>query len=297
MRILLTGARGLLGSECVRVLHPRHDLLTPDRGELDITAAPQVDEVVARFRPEVILNCAAFTQVDLCETRQEQAFAANVAGPRHLALAAARHGAYLIHISTDYVFDGRKPPPTPYEEDDPTGPLSWYGRTKLAGELAVQEAGGRSAIVRTSWLYGRRGSSFLKKILAAALNPAIPELKVVDDQFGCPTWARRLAEQLARLLEAGATGIFHAAAQGHCTWFGLASRFLALMGIAKPLRPCPSRDYPTPAVRPHNSILATRRLMAAGLHCLRPWQEDLEEFVREAGADLLREARGLKADG
>jgi dTDP-4-dehydrorhamnose reductase len=292
MKILLTGKNGLLGRDCLEVLQAGHEVLGTDIQELDITHPDRVEEVVSRFRPDAILNCAAFTQVDLCETEREQAYRVNVNGPRHLALSAARHGALLVQISSDYVFDGLKPPPAPYREEDPTGPLSWYGRSKLAGELAIQEVGARHAIVRTAWLYGRHGPSFLKKILKLALSPEIPELKVVHDQFGSPTWSRRLAEQLARIIEAGGQGLFHASAEGYCTWYELAGSFLQLMGVDKALRPCPTRDYPTPAVRPHNSILENRRLQEAGLNLMRPWQEDLEAFVAAGREDLLREAQG-----
>jgi len=291
MKILLTGKDGLLGRDCLAVLSPGHELLAVDIRELDITDLAQVEEAVSGFRPEVILNCAGFSQVDLCETEREKAARVNVTGPRNLALAAARQGSLLVHISSDYVFDGHRPPPEPYLEGDPTGPLSWYGRTKLEGELAVQGLAQRHVIVRTAWLYGRHGPNFLKTILKKALAPQIPELKVVNDQFGSPTWSYRLAQQLARLLEAGGQGLYHASAEGYCTWFDLAAFFLEQLGVEKLLRPCPSGDYPTPASRPQNSILENRRLKEAGLNLMRPWQEDLAEFAAAFREDLLREAQ------
>ncbi len=283
MKILLTGAGGLLGRDCLAVFQENHEVLALSRREL-------VEAALSRFHPDAVVNAAAFTQVDLCETERDQAFRVNVAGPRILARAARHHGALLLHVSSDYVFDGRRPPPAPYGEDDPPGPLSWYGRTKLEGERAVQEAGGRYAIVRTAWLYGRHGPNFLQKILKLALSPEIPELKVVADQYGSPTWSYRLARQLARLLEAGGLGIYHASAEGYCTWYDLARTFLDLMGVAKPLRPCSTAEFPTPAVRPRNSILENRRLKEAGLNLMRPWQEDLTEFVTVFGAELRRRA-------
>ena len=292
MKILLTGKNGLLGRDCLEVFQDRHDVLAVDIKELDIAAAAQVEEAVARFHPTALVNCAAYTQVDLAETERDEAFRGNVTGPRNLALSAARRGALLVHISSDYVFDGLKPPPNPYLEDDPTGPLSWYGRTKLEGELAIRGAGCRSIIVRTAWLYGRHGPNFLKKILKLALSPQVPELKVVNDQFGSPTWSYRLAQQLLRLLEGGGQGLYHASAEGYCTWFELARRFLDRLGVAKPLRPCPTSDYPTPAVRPLNSILENRRLKVAGLNLMRPWQPDLDEFVAAFRGELLAEAKG-----
>jgi dTDP-4-dehydrorhamnose reductase len=293
MKILLTGAGGLLGRDCLVVFQENHEVVAMSRMDLDIAEPGQVDAALSRCRPDAVVNCAAFTQVDRCETAREEAVRANVAGPRNLALAAARHGALLLHLSSDYVFDGLKPPPAPYLEDDPTGPLSWYGRTKLDGEEAIQSAGHRHIIVRTAWLYGRHGPNFLKKILSLALSPQIPELKVVDDQYGCPTWSYHLARQLARLLEAGGQGVYHAVAEGCCTWFELARAFLERMGIDKPIRPCPTSDYPTPAARPRNSILANGRLKEAGLNLMRPWREDLGEFVGAFGEDLRREAQGM----
>lgn len=291
MKILLTGKEGLLGRDCLEVLAPRHTVLALNHRELDITNPAQVEKAVARFRPDVLVNCAGFTKVDLCETEREKAVQVNITGPRNLASSAAHHGVLLAHISSDYVFDGLKPPPAPYLEGDPTGPLSWYGRTKLEGEQAIQDNTERYIIARTSWLYGRHGPNFLKTILKLALSPQIPELKVVNDQFGSPTWSHRLAQQLARLVEAGAQGIYHASAEGYCTWYELARRFLQQLGIKKPLKPCPTSDYPTPAVRPQNSILENRHLKEEGLNLMRPWQEDLDEFVNLCREDLIQEAR------
>ena len=290
MKILLTGKNGLLGQDCLEVFENKHKVQALGRQELDITDPAQVEEAVSRFRPEAIVNGAAYTQVDLCETEREKAVQGNITGPRNLAVAAARHGALLVHISSDYVFDGQKPPPAPYQEDDPTNPLSWYGRTKLEGELAIQGACPRYLIVRSAWLYGRHGPNFLKKILKLALSPQIPELKVVNDQFGSPTWSNRLAQQLLRLMEAEAQGLYHASAEGYCTWFELACHFLGRMGVDKPVRPCLPSDYPTPAVRPKNSILENRRLKVAGLNLMRPWQQDLDEFAAAFREDLLEEA-------
>jgi dTDP-4-dehydrorhamnose reductase len=295
MKILLTGKNGLLGRDCLAAFEGRHEVLALGHRELDITDPARVDEAVARFRPEAMVNCAAFTQVDLCETEREAAVLGNVTGPRNLAASAARHGASLVHVSSDYVFDGARPVPTPYREGDPTRPLSWYGQTKLDGELAVQGVSDRYIIVRTAWLYGWHGPNFLKKILRLALSPKIPELKVVNDQYGSPTWSFRLAQQLAPLLEAGGQGIYHASAEGYCTWFELTRHFLDRLGVKKTVRPCPTSDYPTPAVRPQNSILENRRLKEEGLNLMRPWQDDVDEFVAAFGEDLLKEARGAGA--
>jgi dTDP-4-dehydrorhamnose reductase len=292
MKILLTGKNGLLGRDCLAIFQHNHEVLALGHRELDITDLAGVEERVSRFRPEAIVNCAAFTQVDLSETERDAAVQGNITGPRNLALSAAHHDALLVHVSSDYVFDGEKTVPTPYLEGDPTGPLSWYGRTKLEGEQAIQSITDRHMIVRTAWLYGWHGPNFLKKILKQALSPQVPELKVVNDQFGSPTWSYRLAQQLNRLLEAGGQGIYHASAEGYCTWFELTRYFLDRLGVDKKVRPCPTSDYHTPAVRPKNSILENRRLKEGGLNVMRSWQEDVDEFVAAFGKDLLKEARG-----
>jgi dTDP-4-dehydrorhamnose reductase len=293
MKILLTGKNGLLGRDCLEVFqNNNHEVLALGHQELDIADLKQVEEAVSRFRPGAIVNCAAFTQVDLCETERDAAVQGNITGPRNLALSAAHHEAVLVHVSSDYVFDGEKPPPSPYLEGDPTGPLSWYGRTKLEGEQAIQGITDRHVIVRTAWLYGRHGPNFLKKILKPALSAQVPELKVVNDQFGSPTWSYRLAQQLARLVEAGGQGLYHASAEGYCTWFELTCHFLGRLGVDKTVRPCPTSDYPTPAVRPKNSILENRHLQEEGLNVMRLWQEDVDEFVAVFGEELLEEAGG-----
>lgn len=293
MRILITGAKGLLGRELVQVLSPAHEVASVGREELDIADPEQVEAALSHYRPQWLVNAAAFTRVDACESEPELAFRANATGPEVLARAAARHGVRLLHVSTDYVFPGDRPVPLPYRETDPVGPLSVYGRSKLAGEEAVRGILGEEAvIVRTAWLYGLGGPNFLKTMLRLALADPGRTLRVVDDQHGSPTWARRLAEQLRALLEADVRGLFHASAEGHCTWYELAKTFFELLKLPVRLVPIPTSDYPTPARRPTNSILDNRRLRELGLNLMRPWREDLEEFVRLSGVELMKECGG-----
>lgn len=292
MRILITGARGQLGRDCQTIL-AQHDLIATDLPEFDAADAAQVRDRVAAARPDVILNCAAFTRVDDCETQRELAFRANAEAPRLLAAAARVIGAHFIHISTDYVFDGARPVPEPYLESDATGPVSAYGASKLAGEQAVLASGARFAILRTAWLYGRHGGNFPKTMLRLVLAQPERERKVIAEQFGSPTWSWRLAEQIAAVIGAGAEGIFHATAEGHTTWFGFAEEFLTALGVPHRLAPCGVRDYPTPARRPVNSILENARLKAAGLNVMRPWEADVAEFVARHRDELLEEARAL----
>lgn len=288
MKVLITGAGGLLGRECAAVLARRHEVIAFNSRELDITDPVQVEEAVAGLAPEVVLNCAAFTQVDRCETERERAFRVNALGPGHLAKALARHGGRLVHISTDYVFDGAKGPPEAYVEEDAPSPLSWYAYTKLAGEKAVQEALADHAIVRTAWLYGLEGKGFLNLLLDLVVRRKLPEIQVVQDQFGTPTWAHRLAQQLERLLETEARGVFHATAEGWCSRYDWAVFFLEQMGLHVRVTPCGSAEFPTPAVRPRSTILENRRLKELGLNLMRPWQEDLRQFVARFRDELLR---------
>lgn len=297
MRVVLIGRDGQVGSDCVQVFRHGHELLALDLEDVDITEAQQVEAMVQQHRPDVVINCAAFAKVDACEQQRELAYNVNVAGVRHLAASLARHGGLLLHISTDYVFDGKKPVPEPYLEDDPVGPLSYYAQTKVAAEEAIQQEMADYIIVRSAWIYGRRGQNFLKTMLRLALTQPTPTIKVVNDQFGSPTWSYRLAQQLAVILAARGRGIYHATAEGFASWFEVARYFLRAMGLHTEIIPCTSLEYPTPARRPHNSILENHRLKAQGLNLMRPWQDDLDEFVSQYREDLLQEVRQSQANG
>jgi dTDP-4-dehydrorhamnose reductase len=290
MKIVLIGKNGQLGSDCRQVFARAHELVALDVDDLDITDAQRVEEMVRGLGPDVVINCAAFTRVDACEQERELAYRLNVAGPGHLAASLARHGGTLVHISTDYVFDGKKPVPQPYQEDDVPAPLSCYGQTKFAAEELVRQELERAIIVRTAWLYGRHGHNFLKTMLRLALSEPNPHITVVNDQFGSPTWSYRLAEQLAAIIAAGGQGIYHATAEGYATWFELARYFLQQMGLPTPISPCTTAEYPTPATRPQNSILENHRLKTQGLNLMRPWQADLDEFIANHRQFLLQEA-------
>ncbi len=289
--LLITGGKGQLGMDCTQVLAPDHAVTSVDIDTLDITDPTQVNAICRKVNPAVIINCAAYTQVDQCETEVAAARAANAAAPAHLAACAREYDATLIHISTDYVFDGQKPPPEPYLESDPTVPVSVYGQTKLDGERAVATSGCRFIVLRTAWLYGFHGRNFLKTMLKKALFSPGATLNVVNDQFGSPTWSYRLALQIRRLINSKAGGIYHASAEGHGTWFDLASLFLEKMNVAHRIMPCATSEYPTPAIRPKNAILENRRLTEQGLNMMIDWRRDLEEFTATYGNRLLAECR------
>jgi dTDP-4-dehydrorhamnose reductase len=292
MKILVTGARGQLGRDCLAVFSRNHWVQGVDLPELDITDPDALNGVLEMVEPDVVINAAAFTQVDACENHQQEAWAANADGPRNLARSLDRFGGRLVQISTDYVFDGLRPVPEPYSETDLPNPLSQYGRSKQAGETAALEASGRHAVVRTAWLYGLFGQNFLTTMLRLATDPDRSEIRVVDDQVGSPTWSWRLALQIEKIVDRGEGGLFHATAEGHCSWYALARHFLGRMGIAHNLVPCTTGQYATAAVRPANSILENQRLKDLHIHLMRPWQEDVDRFVRAHGQGLVSDLKG-----
>lgn len=273
MRILLTGAGGQLG----RALGPqlcRHQLTALDRRALDITRLDAVRQAAKGLRPELILNAAAYNAVDQAESDPGAAFRINSLGPRNLALAAAEVGAAILHLSSDYVFDGESG--RPYHEFDGTHPLSVYGRSKLAGEQAVLDLNQRHYLVRTAWLYAVGGKNFACTILEAARQNA--EVKVVDDQQGSPTFVPHLAQAIARLIETGAFGTYHLAGAGGTSWFGLSYRLYDALGVKTPLTPVTTAAFPRPARRPPYSVLTT--LQDPEIR-LPPWEEGVAEFARE----------------
>ncbi len=290
MKVMITGAKGQLGSDCVRTFGKTNQIVAVDLEELDITRSAEVSAFVEETKPDLIINCAGHTGVDACETEKESAWAANVSGPLNLAESVNRWGGHLIHISTDYVFDGLKPNSESYVEEDEPNPLSYYGKTKLEGENAVRKTTERHIILRTAWLYGAGGHNFLKTMLKLARANPGRELKVVDDQFGSPTWSYRLALQIEKLVEKSARGIYHATAEDVCTWYELADYFLNKMDVPHRLVPCTSDEFPTAAVRPKNSILENRRLKEAGINIMAPWQDDVAKYVEQFGNQLLRNA-------
>ncbi|MFH9060766.1 dTDP-4-dehydrorhamnose reductase [Streptomyces coeruleorubidus] len=282
MRWLITGAGGMLGRDVVEELTRRgEDVVGLDRAALDITAPAAVDTAVRDHRPDVVVNCAAYTAVDDAESDEARALEINGDGPRLLARACAAHGARLIHVSTDYVFSGEARA-TPYPEDHPTGPRTAYGRTKLAGERAVlEELPGASAIVRTAWLYGVHGTNFVRTMIG--LEARRDTLDVVDDQRGQPTWSADVAERIADLgvrLGPDAHGVFHATNSGEATWYELAREVFSLIG-ADPdrVRPTSSAAFPRPAPRPAYSALAHRRWQEIGLPLPRDWRSALHEAL------------------
>ncbi len=286
--ILVTGANGQVGWELAR-RGAALGVRAFDHAAFDIAHAAQVQDTIARERPDVVINAAAYTAVDKAESEREKAFLVNELGPRNLAQACAAQDIPLIHISTDYVFDGAKT--APYVEGDPVSPLGVYGASKLAGERAVLEAGAKAVILRTAWVFGAHGGNFVKTMLR--LGAERDTLRVVNDQHGCPTAAGDLADailkiaaRLPRTADAGRFGIFHCVGAGPTTWFEFAK---AVFAAARPnkvpaLTPIATAEYPTPARRPANSVLECGKLAAAHGITLRHWGPALAEMLAEIRA-------------
>ncbi len=303
-RLMVVGAGGLFGGEVTRaarrqrdgdaresgssVVAPSGDVVAPfsevvalTRADLDITDAHAIDEVVRRHRPDVLVNAAAATDVDGCEGDPDTARRVNAEAPGHLAEACARVGARMVHVSTDYVFGGSDPAERGYREDDPTDPISVYGRTKLDGEEPVRAASPDHLVVRTAWLSGTTGG-FVPTILRLAERHAADlghgPLRVVADQTGSPTIAGDLADALLGAVAAGATGTLHLANQGAATWHEVAMAVVAAAGLDVEVEAQPAAALERPAPRPAWSVLDTGRAARLGI-VLRPWQEAVAELV------------------
>jgi dTDP-4-dehydrorhamnose reductase len=276
MRLLVTGGAGMLG-QAVATAATRlgHDVVALSRAELDVTDADHVRRVIAAAEPRAVINCAAWTDVDGAETAEAAATAVNGEGAGNVARAAAETGARLVHVSTDYVFDGAKS--APWVESDPVGPIGAYGRSKLAGEEEVAAAGGEHAIVRSAWLFGAGGRNFVDTMLA--LGGEHDEVSVVTDQVGSPTWTGHLAEAVIELAERrGDVGIFHAAGAGACSWYELAVEVFDRAGVRCRVLPTTAERYARPAPRPSYSVLGTERDAAP---ILPPWQKGVAAYLSE----------------
>jgi len=278
LKILLTGRNGQVGWELQRSLAPLGQVTAADRATLDLADADAIRRAVRAARPEVIVNAAAYTAVDRAESEPALAHAINATAVGVLAEETRRLGALLVHYSTDYIFDGTKP--APYVEDDAPNPINAYGASKLAGERALQSSGCAYLILRTSWVYGPRGSNFMRTVLRLARER--PQLEVVDDQVGAPTSSLAIARATAQLLRPGARGVYHLSAAGAVSWCGFARAVLARAGIATPVRAIRTEDYPTPARRPRNSRLDCSRLRTDFGLSLAPWEEQLSEVTFDA---------------
>lgn len=277
MKILVTGGNGQLGRAFQQLqAQTEHEIIAMDVDCLDITNQEQVFAVMEKLRPDAVVHGAAYTQVDLAESREDDAFRVNAVGTQNIAAACLEHNAKMVYVSTDYVFDGEKE--TAYVETDAVCPQSAYGRTKLAGEELAARICPRLFIARTAWLYGD-GNNFVRTMRKLAAEK--DELCVVHDQTGTPTYAVDLAQAILKLLPTAHYGTYHMTNGGQCTWYEFACAILRQSGSATPIRPVTTAEFVRPAKRPRHSVLRNYLLEQTIGDPFRPWQEALEAYLRQ----------------
>jgi len=291
MKIFIVGSTGMLGSECRKVLSGDHEVFCPERKEVNIANWDVVIESLTEVSPDVILNCVGFTDMEASEKEDFDVRKINVEGPRNLAQASARFGCKMVHISCGHIFDGQKPIPQPYFEDDPPNPMSAYGKSKLESETAVRGNSPNYIIVRSMCLYGLTGKNLIKSILAKALARRSKVLQVPKDQFGAPTWSYRLALQLKELVENNGRGTYHATASGCCSRFQFVEHVLNRLEIKTPVEPCRLKDLKQTVDYPANCLLENRLAKKQGVDVMVDWKEDLDRFLEASGDELIKETR------
>lgn len=274
MKILITGAYGMLGSDLQETLK-NHELIITGSKDLDITSKDKVIQFIKEKKPEIVINAAAYTAVDNCESNYDYAYEVNALGPKNLAIACNINNIPLIHISTDYVFDGNKK--TPLNEEDKLGPKTIYGKTKLEGEKFIQKNTKKFFILRTAWLYGIHGKNFVQTMLN--LSKKNDEIKVVNDQIGCPTYSKDLCKAISELLKSDKYGIYHVTNKGKVSWYVFAQKIFELSNIDIKVKPCSTEEFPRPAHRPHYSVLNNQKWINNGFTPLRNYDEALKEYL------------------
>ena len=278
MKILVVGSNGQLGKEIAKQFQGKHELELYDIPALDITDYASVESLISDTKPAVVINAAAYTNVERAEEDVDNAYQVNALGAHNLALACQKFPVTLVHISTDYVFDGTAT--LPYEEFDATNPLSVYGKSKLWGEKLVEQVGGAYFILRTSWLYGD-GPNFVRTMLKLAEQR--DHLRVVADQYGTPTYTKDLVWVIERLIQTEFYGLYNASNQGSCSWQEFACKIFALKGQAVQVDPVTTAEYPTKAARPLYSVMDNKLLRLRGLDVMRPWEEALQDYMGQEG--------------
>ena len=274
MKVLVTGVNGQLGSEILKVFKD-HDLHGFSKEQLDVTNHAAVRACIEKIEPEVVVHCAAYTNVDGCESNADFAYRVNAVGASNVASECLKIGAAMVYISTDYVFDGQKG--QPYYEFDEPNPINTYGKTKLAGEEIVKSILKRFYIIRTAWLYGENGKNFVKTMLE--LSKAQKMINVVDDQTGSPTNALDLAKAIKALIESEKFGIYHVTNSGSCSWYDFARKIFELRGLDVEVKPISTEQINRPAKRPAYSVLKNFNLETNLKYSMRAWEEALEEYL------------------
>ena len=279
MRILITGAKGMLAQDLAPVLKPTHEVLSLDHSACDISDEAAINRIFASWRPELVINCAAYSDVDACERDPKRAFGVNGQGAGNVAVAADAIDARVFHISTDYVFDGRQR--TPYVEQDVPRPISLYGQSKMDGEqrtIGLRGGDHRHLIIRTSWLYGSHRTNFVDKVLERAQSN-LP-VEAVADQVSCLTWTSHLAQRISELVEIAPTGILHLTGSGPCTRFEIAQRIVEALPNPVVVSPIDWGKLNLPAKRPEYSAMESQRLAELGIQPLPHWKLALDEYLQ-----------------
>ncbi|MES0364080.1 MAG: dTDP-4-dehydrorhamnose reductase [Desulfobacteria bacterium] len=277
MKIIVAGSKGMLAQDLIPLLKKEHETLSFDQDEVDITDKQRVLNLIGSTKPDLVINCAAYNQVDQAETDWNAAFDVNADGVQHLALACEEFGSVLCHFSTDYVFDGKST--QPYQPHDQPNPISLYGESKWAGEVVVQSILKRYYLIRTSSLYGKHGPNFVYTILRLAQEKDV--LRVVKDQIMAPTWTMNLAQGVMQLIHSDNFGVYHLTdrTEGGISWFEFAEEILKLKGLNNPIEPVMSEEFKSPAKRPAYSVLDTTLFTETSGYEPMPWQESLKLFV------------------
>lgn len=275
MKVLITGSNGMLGHDLIDVLNDKHELILTTSKTLDITDKEHTVEFIKENKPDIVINSAAYTDVDGCEENRERAFSVNGEGVRNLAIGCREADCPLVHISTDYVFNGKND--TPWVEDDEISPISVYGKSKLEGEQAIQEILDKFFIVRTAWLYGVNGGNFPKTMLELAKTH--DELTVVYDEVGTPTYTPDLAEAIGKLIETDYYGIYHITNSGSCSWCEFAKYIFEIAGVDVKVTPVTASEFARPAPRPSYSVLNNKRWADNGFEPLRSYKEAIKDYL------------------
>lgn len=275
MKVLVLGAKGMLGSEIVMCLKSFFNVIPYGKEEIDITNKFLTKNKIEEISPEIVINAAAYTDVEGCEKNSEHAFKVNAQGVKNVAEACREIGSKIVHISTDYIFDGIKK--TPYNEDDQPCPINVYGKSKLEGENLIKKTCEDFLIIRSEWLYGMRGRNFINFIIDASEKES--KLKIVDDQVGSPTYTKDLSAAIAVLIKNGCKGIYNAANSGKCSWYEFASKIKEFKNIRVEILPITSDKSNRIARRPANSVLNCNKLKADTGFVFRNWVEALKEFL------------------
>ena len=277
MRILLLGHKGMLGSDLLLKLNLQHEVVGMDKEEIDIVSADECEKAIKETKPDILINAAAYTNVDGCETAKEECFAVNAEAVKNIAEVCRNKNIRIIHFSTDYVFDGTGT--RPYKEDDRCNPINAYGESKLAGDRYLKSLADDYLLIRTSWLYGVKGKNFVQTILEKAKTT--PMLSVVDDQVGSPTYTKDLAVAVDLLINQNLKGIFHVTNRGSCSWYQFAVKILQESGLDDvTVIPIKSDKLPRPALRPAYSVLSMQKFIATTGKTMQPWQLALQDYLK-----------------